>query len=529
MLITDPARRLRTNDDRGSTLVSVLVITLVLGVITAAMSVAVIGTTRTTASVRGSLQAQSAADAGLAAAVAAAKAENVCDASVPAGTLGTGVSYTASIQCNAAKTLATLTAVGAASGASATVTAGFALTAETKTVADPALTPAGLVLYDPTTMGQVTLLASGSNKPQIVSLNGTFGCRLAVPGNLLVKGDITSSDSCNISGDIWASGVIDFSGGAITVLGNITAAGTGLSKINASIGPTSGALTTVRTGGAVDFLWSQARLHADVIAKGNVTVNNRTVDGSVTLPTGSSVSINGGTIKGGTVYSSSIPAPPSPTLPGWYEYKYKASDWPGATVVTLQNAGSGPGTCALFDSWPNQGWKDLAGYTGTVVIDGRACDLLTSNNGGNPSPALKAGNVVLLAKKFNTTSLTMTSAAGASPKVYFITEDTVADGKPTCPLGASAVNFEFNGANLDGVRTSIYTPCALAAQGGGILRGSLYTNAYSSGDNFTIKGELMGLPGQPLPDGGYASGGGSTVQTGRYLLGAELTRRDVTG
>lgn len=533
-----------SGDDSGAALISVIVVALVLGLITVTLSAAVVNTTRTTVGVRVALQATAAADAGTAAAVAAAKAGDVCATTVPAGEVpgsGGGGRYTATVACDDARTTATITATGSAGGATARVRTVYNLVAETREVIDPSLTPVGLVLYEASTMGQVTLLAHGANQPQIVAVTGTFGCRLTVPGNLLVGGSVTSSDGCNVTGDIYAGGTVDFSGGATTVRGDIIAAGTGLSKINSAVGDaTAGApLSTVRVGGAVDLLWSGARMHADVVARGAVTVNDRVVDGSVTLPTGLTPSVNGGRIVGGVVNSDAIPAVPRPSLPPWYDYKYAASDWPGAAVITLRNVtANATDTCDYYNkstgwhvngTWvggSNRGWTDLANYTGTVVVDARACTELSSNAGGYPSPALKASNVVLLARKFNTTGLTMTSAPGAAPRVFFVTEDTTADGRPSCPLGATATNFETNGANLDGVRSLIYTPCRLSVSGGGVLLGSLYTNGFNSGGQITIKGELMGLPGMPPPDGGY--GGTPTyVETGRYTLGTVASRRDV--
>lgn len=536
MLVSRFRRAVRTDhDDRGAALVSVIILALVLGLITVTLSAAVMNTTRTSVGVRGSLQAQSAADAGIAAAVAAAKSGDLCEAVVPDGELpgsGGGASYQATVECDDARTTVTLTSTGTTGSSRSTVRAVYGLEAETTEVVDPSLTPVGLVLYEGSTMGQVTLLAHGGNEPQIVSVKGPFGCRLAIPGNLLVGGDVTSSDGCNITGDLYAAGAVTFNGGATTVRGDILAAGTGVSKINSTVGTAGAPLSEVRVNGALDLLWSGAAFHANATARDAVTVNDRRIDGRVTLPSAHTPSVNGGRIDGGVVKSDAITPVPSPALPGWFDYAYRSSDWPGAAVITLRDVATmTTDSCRYYNAnngtFANQGWKDLATYTGTVVVDGRACPELTSNAGGNPAPVIKATNVVLLAKKFNTTGLTMRSAAGAAPKVYFVTEDTVPDGKPTCPLGATATSFDTNGANLEGVRSLVYTPCRLSVSGGGVLLGSLYTNGFNSGGQITIKGELMGLPGMAPPDGGYG-GTPVVVETGEYALGDVLSRQDVT-
>lgn len=530
------------SDDRGSALPTVLIVVLVLGMLAVSLSAAVTATTRSTVGVRGSLQSQAAADAGIAAAVAAAKAGDVCTTAGLSGTLPTG-SYTATVTCNTGRTAATLTATGTAAGSSTRVQAVYTLVAETREIVDPAHTPVGLVLYEGSTMGQVTLLAHGTNEPQVVSVKGPFGCRLGIPGNLIVGGNITSTDGCHITGDIYAAGTIDFSGGDTTVRGDILAAGAGITKLNSTVGdPTPGTpLSTIRVNGALDLLWPQTRVRADIVALGPVTVSNRTVEGSVTLPVGLTPVVgSAGRVIGPVVNSPTITPVEPPALPQWFDYSYRATDWPGASVVKLRDVkgrSTATDTCQYFNEWTsfpvgtstgggNRGWSDLANYTGTVVIDARACSELTSNAGGHPAPALKATNVVLLAKYFNTTALTMTSAPGASPKVYFISEDTVADQKPTCPAGATASNFSTNGANLDGVRSLIYTPCRLAMNGGGVLLGSIYTNGFDSGGQLTLKGELMSLPGMLPPDGGYG-GTSVSVPTGAFTLGEMLSRRDV--
>ncbi|GAA1702079.1 hypothetical protein GCM10009808_20040 [Microbacterium sediminicola] len=526
-------RRLAPSNDDGSILTPVLIVVMVLGLVTVTVSGVVVNTTRTTSAVRGSLQSQAAADAGMAAAIAAIKSVDACSATAPTGSVpasGADATYTTTVACDDTGSTITITSTGVDGDSSTTVEAVYGLVAQTEEVADPSLTPVGLVLYEGSTMGQVTLLASGDNEPQIVSISGTFGCRLTIPGNLISGGDIVSTDGCNVSGDIYSAGDIDFSGGDTSVQGDILAAGTGLSEINSAVGPTDASepFSLIQTNGSVDLKWmGDTQMRADIIANGDVTVNDRTVEGTITLPTGLTPSINGGSVVGSVVNSDTIPELAAPSLPGWYDYAYDLDDWPGAAVVTLAASGTGPGTCRYFNRWPNQGWKDLANYTGTVVIDGRACDILTSNAGGNPSPEIKASNVVLLAEEFNTTALTMTSADGISPKVWFITEDTVDDAEPTCPLGdGDETSFTTNGANLDGVRSLIYTPCRISVAGGGIILGSLYTNGFNSGGQITIKGELMSLPGMPSPDGGFGNAGAVEVETGEYTLGALMSRRD---
>ena len=111
-----------------------------------------------------------------------------------------------------------------------------------------------------------------------------------------------------------AAGNVTFNGGATTVQGDILAAGTGTSKINSTVGRAGGPRSSVRVNGALDLLWSGAPFRADATARGEVTVNDRVIEGRVTLPPAHSPSINGGRIDGGVAKSDSISPVSSPQI-----------------------------------------------------------------------------------------------------------------------------------------------------------------------------------------------------------------------
>jgi len=508
-----------------------------------ALASVVVNTSGILADSRSTAQSRAAADAGLADAVASAvRLSDVCgdddETEWLEGHLTGGSEYSVTRACDVPVVgQVTFRSVGTSKDGGSTVSeAVYQFERELAPVGDPSMTPTGLVLYEAAEMGQVNLFGTGDVTPQIVVPNGNFHCRLTVPGNVLVKGNITSTDSCHIGGDLWVGGTVGFDGGTTTVAGSVTAAGSGLSTIVASVGDPSKELASLRTGGPLNLKWNGGLVHANVIADGDVAVNDRIVEGSVRVPVGRTVSFGaGGQAKGG-VLNVTVPSVPVPEMPGWFDYKFDSLDWPGYDVLTLRNsADSATDTCAYFNqhtgwnvggTWVgggNRGWTDLATRTNPVIVDGRACDSLTSNAGGNPSPALRT-NVVFLAKQYNLTGLTMTAAAGADPSVWFITEDLVADEKPTCPVGSGS-NFTVNGANLSGVRSTIYSPCVVSSNAGGSIRGSLYARGFASGSTLTINGELMGLPNQPEPDGTSGSSGG--LPTGNEFLGHLVTQRDL--
>ena len=353
-------RAFRRGDDTGSTLISVIVVAVVLGLLTITLSAAVINTASATEQVEGTLQSQSAADAGMAAAVVTAKQPgNVCGRTVPGGSVpagGADATYTAVITCNADKTQATLRAVGTHDGDQTTIEATYTLIAETTGTSNPERFPVGVVLHRASQIGQVdlhglSLLGLLPTVPTVVVNEGDFHCRVRTPGDIIVAGNVTSSDSCFVVGDVHAGGIVKFDGGGTTILGDVWAAGTEKSIINSGFGETLlSPLSTIKTNGPLDLTWSNALGRANIVSLGDVTVNSRYIHGSITVPSDKTVTLgDGGRILGGIIKRPTITPVEAPRLPGWQDYAYSPSHWPGATTVTLSPTGTGRNACSYFN------------------------------------------------------------------------------------------------------------------------------------------------------------------------------------
>lgn len=508
--------RPRAMGDQGSSLISVLVVMLVLSIGGMALAAIVTNTTATLAESRSTAQSRAAADAGLAVAVTALRGPSAACPSVVRNVKvdtadAASPTYSYSVTCGAG--IATITATGKAGKGMTTSQAVYSYTETPSSVGD-------MVFFgtnDVTFTHQVNAAATG-RLLDIVVPQATFVCQNLIPANLTIGGDIEGNGGCTLKGNIRATGIVNICCASDTFEGDLSTSGTGNGVIRGTI------LGNIHANGALDFGWDGKRVGKSVTANGNVSLGNVRIDGSLTVPSGKTYKPESGVVSGGVVRPSTVAGPTPPTLPTWFEYKYKASDWPGYNLVTLVNSGSGPGTCNYFNSSPGTGWTSLPSYTTPTVLDARACSTLTSNNGSNPNIAIKT-NFVMLAKGFNLTTLQMKAATGltSKPKVWFITEDiTSTDNKPSCGSGYSSLII--NGTvTATSMSAMAYTPCRIDVGGGagGIAdawSGTFYGGGWQHGGGLTFTADPIALPGMP----GGSSSGGSTG-----TLGALVSQRDI--
>ena len=515
-MLVNLRRALRRSDDRGSTIVSVLVVVLVLSIGGLALAAIVTNTTMTLADGRSTVQSRAAADAGLADAVSALRRGGVTcggaqhdvrvdttDASSP--------TYSYRVTCTA--TRATITATGQAHGGMTTSQAVYEYTPNPASDGD-------MVFFgtnDVTFTKEVKTLAPG-RLLSIVVPQATFVCQALIPGSITVGGDIEANGGCTIKGSVNAAGAVDMCCGTDVIEGDLSTSGTGSGVLRGAV------LGHVHANGALVFGWEGKRVGKSVTVNGDVKLGNVRIDGTLTLPSSKTYTPQDGVVAGGVFRPATVAGPAAPILPSWFEYQYKVSDWPGYSVVTLVNAGTGAGTCDSFNSSTGNGWATLAAYTAPTVVDARACTNLSSNNGTLPVLALRT-NLVILAKKFNLTTLTMKAATGlaAKPKVWFVTEDvTPTDHKPTCGTGYGPLII--NGTVTDiSITAMAYTPCIIDVGGNaaGIddaWSGAFYGGGWQYGDGLTFTADPIALPGQTSASG---AGGGTGV------LGGLVSQRDI--
>lgn len=503
-------------DESGSTIVSVLVIMLVLSIGGLALAAIVTNTTSTLVDSRSTAQSRGAADAGLADAVSALRrgtlacpgvAHNVrvdtADASSP--------TFSYNVTCGGG--IATITSTGKAASGMTTTQAVYRYT----------VTPSGsgdMIFFgtsNVTFTAEVKTTATGRLLDIIVP-QATFVCQNLIPANITIGGDIDGNGGCTIKGNIRATGTVNICCSTDIFEGDLSTSGTGTGVIRGTI------LGNIHANGALDFGWDGKRVGKSIVANGNVALGNVRVDGSLTMPSGRTYKPESGVVAGGVVRPTTVAGPTPPTLPTWFEYKYKASDWPGYNVVTLVNSGSGAGTCSYYNSSPGTGWTSLQSLTTPTVLDARACSTLSSNNGSNPNLSIKT-NIVLLAKGMDLTTLQMKAVSGLAtkPKVWFVTEDaTSTDNKPTCGSGYGPI-FINGTVTATSVSAMAYTPCKIDVGGGagGIAdawNGTFYGGGWNYGGGLTFTADPIGLPGMPT---------GSSSGSGTGTLGSLVSQRDI--
>lgn len=515
-MLVNPDPRRAERADRGSTLVSVLVVMLVLSIGGLALAAIVTNTTATLVDSRSTAQSRASADAGLADAVNALRRGDlpcpgvVRNAKVDS-TDASSPTFSYSVTCGAG--VATVTATGKAGSGMTTTQAVYRYTETPSGVGD-------MVFFGTTNVtftAEVKTTATG-RLLDIVVPQASFICQNLIPAHITVGGDIDGNGGCTIKGNVRATGTVNICCSSDTFEGDLSTSGTGSGVIRGTI------LGNIHANGALDFGWDGKRVGKSVTANGNVSLGNVRIDGSLTMPSGKTYKPESGTVAGGVSRPTTVAGPTPPTLPPWFEYKYKASDWPGYNIVTLANSGTGAGTCAYFNSSPGTGWTTLPLYTVPTVIDARACSTLSANNGSHPDLSIRT-NIVLLAKGMDLTTLTIKAAAGlpAKPKVWFITEDiTSTDMKPTCGSGYNPI-FINGTVTATSVTAMAYTPCKIDVGGGagGIAdawNGAFYGGGWNYGGGLTFTADPIGVPGM---SSGTPAGGTTGV------LGALVSQRDI--
>lgn len=499
--------RERLRDDSGATLVVILIVMLVLTIGGLALAAVVVNTTSFLVNSRSVTQSRAAADAGLAAAVAAARGSgDVCSTTVPSST--TAPVYSVAVSCGGGQVTFTSTGRGA-DGATTVTQATYSYTQTTAPGSG-----ADMVFFSGTTFtAQVLTNSLNDGLLSIVIPSGGFTCMAPVPANIVVAGNFTTQGNCDVKGSVITGGVVDMTNGPDTVEGDVTSSGTGSSTVQGTIGG------DYKAGGAIAFGWNSKTIGGQVVAGGNVSLGNDTIATSLTVPASKTITVQSGVVKGGTVRPTTVTTPTTPTFDSWFDYNYRASDWPGYTIQTLSTSGSGQWTCNGFNAWPASSWSGLASLTGPTVIDARACPSLSANSGTNPS-VLIGKNIVFVANSYDLTNLTFNAATGTTPSVWWIVPDTTADHSPTCSGGAG--NVTINGTVMGpGLTTMAYTPCVVDVHQNSQWTGAFYGGSFNYGGGLTFYGAPITVPGMAS-----VTVPGSPSATGT-ALGALVSQRDI--
>ncbi|BDZ40594.1 hypothetical protein GCM10025863_32080 [Microbacterium suwonense] len=280
MLVNTPPAH-RRSDERGSTLISVLVIMLVMSIGALTVGAVVVNTTGMLVDARSTTQSRAAADAGLADAVTAAqRSGQFCDldfapdAADPVFGLGKRGNYHVTSTCDTAAGTVAFTATGTVDGAKTTTESVYSYsTAHTGHGAD-------MVFYsDATFTAEVLTSAADSSLLSIVIPSGKFTCQVHIPANIVIAKGFESKGNCTVDGSVIAGGTAAMAVSSDTIKGNLSASSESDHTINGKVlgdihlgGPLSG------TGG------SSFTFPGNVSVRGDANIGGTSIGGTLTLP-----------------------------------------------------------------------------------------------------------------------------------------------------------------------------------------------------------------------------------------------------
>jgi cytoskeletal protein CcmA (bactofilin family) len=363
--------------------------------------------------------------------------------------------------------------------------------------------------------GSGTLLSVNGSKPSVLLRKDDVACNGGgfVTGDLVAaEGSISIGGSCSVSGSVWAKKKVSINGGLITIGGDVT---------SGYVGPDDAMLV------------SGARVVGDAWAAGPMTLTWGTViEGDATAP---SLNLAGGNVKGqawaagaatfgggavidgrltakSTNSSSSAggganivaagpgPGPaagPTPVVPNWVDFQYVKSAWVGFSEVAIS------GAC----DWTAFKNAAAALASGPGIIDARGCTNPVAISAADDKLIL-GNDLVIVAKSFNLGGGGGFTAS-AERKLWLITPDLVADGKPTCPTTtpASAGPFVVGGGFTMAatVRAMVYSPCLVSITSGINWYGQVFAGGVKIDGAAKLNYVPIGLPGVNLSEGTVTS------------------------
>ncbi len=534
--LTTPRRAMR--DERGSMLVSVLVIMTVLTIGGLVVAAVVVNTTGIAMSHRSTAESRAAADAGLADVVALAQSgEDIC--TNPTGRYAHDavdehdVTYAVTVACDTATV--TLTSTGTA-GAATTVTEAQYVRNGKTTRLRGAITSSTGGLW----LSHLDLTSPGTDG-HIVLDSGDFNCNNTseIHGDVIVRGgNAMLSNQCRIRGDLFVSGHVRIDNNAVGVDGDVHAMGGFTLSTSATI------QGSVYVRGDAEAT-SGGRINGHLIATGDVRLDNATTRVGGYLWAGGAVTHNAATVTGlvtsaspslarffqGTVggirsagpadivstivtgpVEQNVPVSPPVVSTPW-EMGSSAHSW---IDVPFTGSWAGYTTTAWTNCHDSSGFVSTTNALSTpTVVDLRGCPNM---NLWNASLTIET-DVILIVNGMIGQRLKINAT---SPRSFsIVTPDNTADEAPTC-IGNTMIDLYGveMGDNVSGVA---YSPCRIefGSNGGGRWNGLVYGGQVTASGNSLPR---LRLDYQEVVIPGLGDGG-----TGPQLphLGALLALRDV--
>jgi hypothetical protein len=526
MLLTHIVRRLR-GDDRGAALAAVIGLMATGLLLTALVAGSVVTAMGWTTSTRAGVQSQASAEAGIAAARAGLIA-GTCAAQTPLSNgapayrsvPGEAPEYVASVWRAGASgawepgcpvSLATQVRILSTGYAQSTGVNGNESRDETslEAILSAAITPGQIIATGPAVYaynagsfgngGQ--LVSLDGSTPDVIVKNGDVTCdnNFTATANLVVNGgDLLVDNGCDISGNVWASGRIDFTNsgevGGYAVGNGVTMSNSSrVAKVWSTSYFTSSGNIVVSSGvksysmslGGGTFGGSSY-----VYGTTNVTAPNQTtLNGTIVTQVAGTIS-NSWSGKPKVTVSNPITSPTfasdmpvSPVVPNWIDFgaqaaHFTADTWSGFSVYTMGTSCGPANIAAAVASFGTQ----------SGVIDGRACvgPLYVNQN----NSITLYSDVAIIADQIlfdNQGTLSSTQTR----RVWLINPDYTADSSPTCTDQSLDIN---NNAQFTNLNVMLYSPCTVSAVAGIAIKGQIFSGTTEMTNNSTLAYAAIGLP-----------------------------------
>lgn len=584
MLMTRIARRwasmsARAADDRGMALAAVLTFMSAGILLSAVVAASVVYAFQFSSTTRAGVQSQAAAEAGVAAARAGLIA-GTCSAS--------GNRYTSAVAPIYDATVWVVSGSGWARGCPADVSSQVRILSTGRASAPgvggddsgdithieailsaasspTSLFPSGPAIYAYSGAGfggGGTLVSVDGSIPDVLLQQGNVNCNgnMAGVANFVVKtGNLSSTGSCIIGGNVWVSGSIDIQGGA-RVDGNVTASS---GQISSTVGGNVWVDNALQVkGGSI----------GGTVRSGQLTITNGTITGQTWSSTGAAVmsggsiqgylnaaglDVSNGTLSSGfgvwgaacfknvgaiTIGAASIvksltttgtcssqakdgwwsgwsrtqvkptftsPAnaapqkPASITVPQWVDFgsrpaDYTSATWSGFTVYKMGATCDAAAFHAALQAFgTNPGVVDARSCTKGLSFGGGA-DLYHEDPNANHNGFIFQNDVAIIANKIDLQGSTMFKGSTAHHNLWLINPDTVANNQPDCNGQSFHLGGNFTTPNLN---VMMYSPCEVDLAAGLQIRGQIFTHESGIAGSATIKYIAVGLPGYDLGTG----------------------------
>ncbi len=520
-------------DERGSALVSVLVMMLVLTMFALTLAAIVTNTSSTLVSGRSTFQARAAADAGIAASLAAFRKAEACT-----GTISSATPPVYSATCSATTSTVTFTSTGSADdGHRTSVQAVYGYTTAQSYEANVGQ----LIVFSGTTMYPPNKVTSATSaRAKVIVASGDLVCDSAMSANVVTQDDFYAHNGCAVSGWVKAKGDATLDAGS-SVGQDLTSGGPAILNSVSTVGGslTSGGTATLYSGSSVGKDLSsvgRAYLGSGSSVGGNLTTasfadlrSDSSVGGN--LSTASYATLDSGTSVGGDLTSTSYS-----DIEGTVKGNVVSSTY----VLTGDNSSiEGSVTAAgTTRTWIHGTvGKDVTAvgpvsthYNSVVTGDIVAAATSTTEIYGTVNGRLTAGGVVLIDSSGRVAGDT---SAGTT------TGTTTVRGRISGDLRVRGMAYVDNGATVSGTVvaagtgiTSVYGNVGGSLEVAGSVRidynGRVGANVTSSGtatDNVygTVVGDLSAGGNVYLPAGSI--GGDLTLPASRSLTPSDASSR----